>query len=687
MLSAVMNKRWILAAAMLCGTLIPAHAADWRIVSASAHHVDLGPDGKGTTIAVRTTGNDPYVIGRLEQLAAEDRVLEFEYFCPAGIQDFSAFLGPPFSERRHAQLPDIPIAEGWRRYTADLVTAFEQELTRNTTLLRLDLGTQANVRIQLRGVRVRPRNAAEIQAIAEQQTRRAKQLVQAEQIAAYLQHTPATKFAHVSVQPETITLRGAMPPGSELGNWRLVEFRPHQSIDQTGIDVEANFQSQNGLFQIVVPRRTENYDRRFSGWRIRHTDNTYVTARQYPTAIEPATDEYPAKRLLPKSQKGLSGISPRGPLEEIPQLGVSAVTLNLVLNRFLSASPGPDKQPLAVPGPPVFFNTRAFDGYDALIDFARKHELVVSAIVLIPSSRTSPQTSPLVHPAADGGVYAMPDLSTERGAMIYTHVLDRIARRYCHPGKSPGAITNWIAHNEVDFHPVWTNMGRQPRAVFTETYYRSMRMINNAARSYNPHARVFASLTHHWTVPDDGKWNQLAPREVLETLARYSRLEGELGWGVAFHPYPQSLFAKVAWQDSDVGEDFDTPLITMQNIDVLGRFLDQPSLRAADGSVRRVLLSEQGYHTDNYEDQSQANQAASLWYAMNKVRQHPWIESFHYHRWIDHPNEGGLMLGLRTLPTKQHPHGEKKRSWYVYQGIGTEREAELTQDLPGRSNR
>jgi hypothetical protein len=72
---------------------------------------------------------------------------------------------------------------------------------------------------------------------------------------------------------------------------------------------------------------------------------------------------------------------------------------------------------------------------------------------------------------------------------------------------------------------------------------------------------------------------------------------------------------------------------------------------------------------------------------MNKVRQHPWIESFHYHRWIDHPDEGGLMLGLRTLPTKQHPHGEKKRSWQVYQAIGSEREAELTRDLPVPSNR
>ena len=41
------------------------------------------------------------------------------------------------------------------------------------------------------------------------------------------------------------------------------------------------------------------------------------------------------------------------------------------------------------------------------------------------------------------------------------------------------------------------------------------------------------------------------------------------------------------------------------------------------------------------------------------------------------------MLGLRTLPSKEHPHGQRKRSWHVYQAIGTEKETELIADLPG----
>jgi hypothetical protein len=99
--------------------------------------------------------------------------------------------------------------------------------------------------------------------------------------------------------------------------------------------------------------------------------------------------------------------------------------------------------------------------------------------------------------------------------------------------------------------------------------------------------------------------------------------------------------------------------------------------------VRPVLLSEQGFHTSSYDQTAQTNQAASLAYAMRQVRQLPFIETFHYHRWIDHPAEGGLRLGLRTLPDKQHPYGQAKRSWHVYRAIDTDQESTVTRGLPG----
>lgn len=660
-----------------------ANDRDW--IPARSHDVELTVTD--STITIRTTGSDPYIVWRLKRPhQAADRVLEFEYFCTESIDAISAFLGPPITEASKLALPDLTIAEGWQTYTVDLVSAAGRPIPRDALLLRIDFGTKPDRRLQLRGIRLRPETENEIRSRQAASARRQQKVEQSQAISDYLTKTFPLRIDQVIVEEQFVTIRGPIISSEhDRAAWRLVECPPHLPVSGMGVTCVDAIEFSDDSFRIRVPRFHAGRDRLQSGFRIRageSNDSPFLSARHYATEIALSGDNHAAERARPKTQKGLSGISPRGPLDELPELGIGAVTINLVLNHFLSASDGDGRQRIDVPGPNLYFDSRRFAHYDALIDFARRHQMVVSAIVLIPRATRSARQSPLVHPETDGGVYAMPDLSTPRGAQIYAIVLDHIARRYSNTDREPGGISNWIAHNEIDFHPVWTNMGRQPRSLVTETYYRSMRMIHNAARRYNPHARVFASLTHHWVVPDNGNWDQLAPREVLQSLQRYSRMEGDFAWGVAYHPYPQNLFAAVAWNDSNIRDDFETPLITIENLEVLGRYLDQPAMRDAAGQRRSVLLSEQGFHSESYGEQAQANQAGSLWYAMQKVRANDWVETFHYHRWIDHPDEGGLKLGLRTLPSKEHPFGERKRAWYVYQAIGTDKEAEATRGLP-----
>jgi hypothetical protein len=660
--------------------------ADWELLPGLENDVDLTV--RGSMIDIRTTGSDPYVVGSWDNTRRDDdRVLQLEYFCSDPIDSFYGYTGPPIRESSRVDLPKLAVAQGWQTYVVDLHAVLKMPLLQSATLFRFDFGGAPNVRLQIRNIQLRPLTPQERREIDAEQNRRREKVSRAARIVEYLEK----RFDHqldVGVEQESVVISMSAPePASgslDPPPFELVEFSPQHSIgDAPGRCQDCQARLSDGRWVFTVPRRVDGRDRLHSGWQIRMTDSgSVLTARHYAARIVPDSTDHATAPARPKSQKGLSGFSRRGPQSDLLELGVHGVTINLVLNRFLSTTPGPGKTAIDVAGPSVYFDDRMLPSHDRLIDFARQHEIVVSAIVLIPRSKRETAQSPLAHPQSDGGVYAMPDLDSPRGVKIYSHVLERIAHRYRNSQRSPGAISNWIAHNEVDFHPVWTNMGRQPRPVCTETYYRSMRMIHNASVAHNPHARVFASLTHHWTVPEDGSWGQLAPREVLETLQRYSQLEGDFAWGVAYHPYPESLFAEVAWKDKNISNDFDTPLITIQNIDVLGRFLQQPSMRDARGNVRPVLLSEQGFHTDTGDDEAQAQQAGSLWYAMKKIRSLSFVESFHYHRWIDHPDEGGLMLGLRTLPSKNQPYGRPKRSWYVYQGIGTDQEAVVTAGLP-----
>ncbi|NND98852.1 MAG: hypothetical protein HKN47_16160 [Pirellulaceae bacterium] len=672
-----------------------AWAVDWQFRADASNQV--AHTTTGDVIEFRSTGSDPYVVGTLTgPPIGEVRVLQWEYFSTTGVRNLSVILGPPITEARRIELPPLLIAEGWQTYSVDLVQASGKPLEADAKLLRIDLGTQSDTRIRIRNVRIRARTPQEIAAAARADQRRREQGEQAAAIASYLQQTPHHKIQSITVERHDVVIQAKIdevvaPREGEvsmLADMELYEYRPHERPDSTGSllkEVQTTIIPPNDI-QFKVPRRSATrsgqpaYDRLLSAWRLQSRDGT--SPRQYTTTIVADVDDIATERQRPANQKGLSGLSPRGPMTDFVELGITAATVNLVLTSFVSTTDRPNRKRIPTPGPPVYFNPDRFAHYDRIIDFARQHGIVISAIVLIPSPKQARSGRALVHPDTDGGTYAMPDLTTPRGVAVYTYVLNEIAKRYRNHRRAPGGITNWIAHNEIDFHTIWTNMGPQPRELVTDSYYRSMRLIHNIARDHNPHARVFASLTHHWNVPDDGQWQRLSPREFLRDLQRYSQLEGDFAWGVAYHPYPQSLFAKVPWEDQKVRDDFDTPLVTMQNLQVLGRFLQQPSMRGTDGNMRPVLLSEQGFHTDSYDDEAQDRQAGALWWAMQRVRQSPWVESFIYHRWIDHPKEGGLMLGLRTLPSGDHPHGQRKRSFDVYQAIGTDRENDATKDLP-----
>ncbi|WP_442508459.1 DUF5722 domain-containing protein [Novipirellula sp. SH528] len=663
-----------------------ASAASWTLVPERCNDVDI--QQRDQVIEIRTTGSDPFIVGELSEIGSEDSVLQFDYFCVSGIKQVELFLGRPHYGDTPLSLPSIPVAETWQTY----ITPVQFDPLRHSDpahqTLRLDLGRKPNVRIQLRNFHTRAKTAREKELESKEQQLRQQKVAKAERIRNYLSQSFPARIDSVIVDQDTVTISSSsLPTPLTAPDLRIIECPPWQSIGQSAVPtkVDATVQLHGRQATVVVPQFDGKRDRLQSGWRLVRSvsgQSLNLTPRSFATEINVVGDNHSPHRPVPANQKGLGGIGLHGPIDELKELGVTAITVNIAINAFVKESPGQGRIKIRTSGEPVYFDTLTLSHYDRVMNWARENNVVVSAIILIPTPRAGTDASPLAHPEHDGGIYTMPDLTTRRGTDIYSFVISEMARRYSNTEAAPGGITNWIAHNEIDFHTVWTNMGLQPREIVTESYYRSMRIIHNAARQHNPHARVFASLTHHFNVPEDNQWRQLSGREVIESLQRYSAMEGDFAWGVAYHPYPQSLFASLPWNDTRISDDFDTPLITIQNLQVFGRFMQQESMRDSAGKIRPVLFSEQGFHTDSYDADAQDRQAASLLYAMKKVRAMPMVESFHYHRWIDHPREGGLMLGLRTLPSKAEPYGKRKRAWQVYEAIGTEREEQVSKGLP-----
>jgi hypothetical protein len=79
---------------------------------------------------------------------------------------------------------------------------------------------------------------------------------------------------------------------------------------------------------------------------------------------------------------------------------------------------------------------------------------------------------------------------------------------------------------------------------------------------------------------------------------------------------------------------------------MLTKFLEREPMRY-QGSLRRVILSEQGFHSAATPEGELA-QAAAYAYAMYRISKMPGIDSMIMNRHVDHQHEGGLNLGVWT---------------------------------------
>jgi hypothetical protein len=119
------------------------------------------------------------------------------------------------------------------------------------------------------------------------------------------------------------------------------------------------------------------------------------------------------------------------------------------------------------------------------------------------------------------------------------------------------------------------------------------------------------------------------------------------------------LFEPRFWNDKSATTNENTPRITFKNLGMLTAYFRRPEL-LHNGRPRRIILSEQGFHTPKGPDGGLI-QAAAFCYAYKKVEALDAIDAFILHRHVDNAHEGGLLLGLRSnKPANGDPRPKKK---------------------------
>ena len=382
-----------------------------------------------------------------------------------------------------------------------------------------------------------------------------------------------------------------------------------------------------------------------------------------PLSAETVSSRYHEPYPVAASKKGLQVEL----VDDALALGIKHAALNLNLTGLFAREAGKDTVSYDFEGETFHFRRKYLEGVDAQIKVLSDAGVLVNIIVLTYASGNPDTDRVVLHPNystnAPNRLGAFNTVTPE-GRRWFSACLEFLAERWSRPDHKYGRVVGYIMGNEVNSHWWWSNLGRATMTEFADDYLRCVRLAHTAIRKQSSWARVYLSLEHHWNIryPAGDERQSFPARAFLEYFAQQAKAGGDFDWQLAFHPYPEDLFQPAFWNDKTATTNANTPRITFKNLEQLTAFMRRPEM-LYQGQPRRIILSEQGFHTPKGE-QGELIQAAAYCYAYKKVEALDGIDAFILHRHVDHDGEGGVLLGLRR---NQPANGEARPRKKIYE--------------------
>ncbi|MEI7774828.1 MAG: DUF5722 domain-containing protein, partial [Verrucomicrobiota bacterium] len=426
----------------------------------------------------------------------------------------------------------------------------------------------------------------------------------------------------------------------------------------------------------TIPRFQGSFDRLFAKYRLCSGDGKEILgAPQYATDFSALPR---AKNTLgaASSKKGITCL-----LDEADgvALGSAQVNENIHIGGLLDLQSADPKVHFTYEGRFIGLRAAGIALLDKHLKSAYQNGQRVTGILLNNVQANTPRSSPLVHPLTDParvpiGPSAF-NTATEDGVFYYRAIIHWLVERYTREDAAFGVLSGLVIGNEMQSHWSWYHLGNVDSKIVIREYAAALRVADLVTRSMHEQFSIYVSLEHHWLMSaSEDPTKGFSGLEAIAGIQRISTEGGNFPWGLAFHPYPQNLFKAEFWKDRSAPLRFDAPRITFHNLEVLPAFLGQPEF-LFEGKTRAIALTEQGFHCADDEN-GETMQAAAFALAWKKVQALPAIESFLYHRHVDHPHEGGLHLGLRAHDGSSNVNGigKKRAIWSVFKSAGTEQE-------------
>ena len=369
----------------------------------------------------------------------------------------------------------------------------------------------------------------------------------------------------------------------------------------------------------------------------------YVTN---PEAVASCTKDYPDAM----SKKGL--LIELDMINDAMELGVKHTTINIPYHHMIGGN-----LEYQYNGKTYYFNEELIASYDKMISTFSGKSIVVTAILLNGWNDTHPELHEAGLEKTSSANYYGFNVSTKEGYETTRALLSFMAERYSGDSYEHGRISNWIIGNEVNNNRDWNYVGPMDLASYTKLYEKSFRVAYTAIKSRSSNARVFFSTDYEWKKENTNL--KYAAKDFIDLFNAGIRSEGNIDWGLAYHPYPYPMTEPEFWDDdqtSMVTESFDSPIINFKNLHVLTDYFQKPEFLTANGAVRHIILSEEGFTSVSPTRGPVFDiQAAAYAYAYFLVDANPYIDAFILNRQVDSVLEynASCAFGLWTVDTSR----------------------------------
>lgn len=361
------------------------------------------------------------------------------------------------------------------------------------------------------------------------------------------------------------------------------------------------------------------------------TGNTYQAISNpiyitNPEDVASFTEEYPDAM----SKKGL--LIELDMLGDALNLGVKHTTINIPYHHLIGG-----ELEYSYNGVTYHFNKKLIESYDRMISSFSNKGIIVTAILLNGWNEAFPELHEAGVPKTSGALYYGFNVSTKEGFETTRALLSFMAERYSGSDYNHGRVSNWIVGNEVNNNRNWNYVGPMELAPYTKLYEKCFRVAYTAIKSHSKNARVFFSTDYEWR--RENSTLMYGARDFIDLFNAGIRNEGNIDWGLAYHPYPHPLTEPEFWDDDQTGavnDTVDSPVVNFKNLNVLTDYFQQSHMRTADGRVRHIILSEEGFTSDSpTRGKVYDIQAAAYAYAYYLVDANPYIDAFILNRQVD----------------------------------------------------